>query len=147
MRQEVASAQLFYAHQNLDRRNAADRALELLERWPDQPALRYHIHRALLWDRRVQDAAAEAIFAQIPEGDISQQWHLLMLLGRTREAAELLQPLERAGNTFALAGFLVYPHFDPAPFPSLLRMLEREKVQRPPPVPLPFACPPVGAKQ
>ncbi len=68
-----------------------------------------------------------------------------MLLGRTGEAAELLQPLERAGSTFALAGFLVYPQFDPAPFPSLLKILEREKVQRPPPVPLPFSCPPAAA--
>ncbi len=180
VRQELAFSHVNYAHRNLDLSNAADQAQELLQRWPDQPAILYQIHRALLWDRRVEAAAAvlarwqslrgndeawisipparqacaegrradaEAILAQTPDGDISQRWHLLMLLGRTREAAELLQPLERDGNTFALAGFLVYPQFDPAPFPSLLRILEREKVQRPPPVPLPFACPPAEAKQ
>jgi TolB-like protein len=177
-RPELASAHVNYAHRNLDRREAAELALELLPHWPDHPAILYQVHRALLWDRRVEAAAtvlarwqslrrddelwesipparqacaegrradAEAIFARIPEGDLSQQWHVAMLLGRTRDAAELLQTLERAGNTFALAGFLVYPHFDPTPFPSLMKILERENVQRPPPEPLPFACPPAAA--
>jgi TolB-like protein len=178
VRQEIASLHLNYAHRILDRRKAADQAQELLQRWPDHPGLLYHIHRALLWDRRVEAAAgvlarwqslrsagdswnsipparqacaegrradAEAMLARMPDGDFSQRWHLLMLLGRSQEAAELLQPLESSGNSFALAGFLVYPQFDPAPFPSLLKILEREKVQRPPPVPLPFACPPTAA--
>jgi hypothetical protein len=51
-------------------------------------------------------------------------------------------PLEQDGRVYALASFLTYPHFDPHPFPSLMRVLEREQVERPPPVPLPFACPP-----
>jgi hypothetical protein len=67
-----------------------------------------------------------------------------MMLGRTDEAVALLQPLERAGNTYALAGYLSYPEFDPSPFPSLVRLLEREKVQRPPALALPFACPPAS---
>jgi hypothetical protein len=53
-----------------------------------------------------------------------------------------LLPLEREGRIFALSSFLAFPNFDPSPFPSLLRILEREQVRRPPPVPLPFACPP-----
>ncbi|WP_146908508.1 hypothetical protein [Arenimonas daejeonensis] len=77
--------------------------------------------------------------------DYSQRWHLLMLLGRDDEATDLLQALEKAGNTFALGGFTAYRHFDPTPFPSLMRALEREKVQRAPPIPLPFACPPAKA--
>lgn len=176
-REGPASTHLNYAHRNMDRHKAADLALQLLKRWPDDPELLYQGHRALLWDRRVEDAAAvlarwqsqgddemnwsaipparqacaegrradaEAILAGLAEHDLPQRWHLLMLLGRTGEANDLLQPLERAGNTYALAGFLIYPHFDPAPFPSLMAVLEREKVQRPPAVPLPFACPPAG---
>ena len=81
----------------------------------------------------------------LPPGDIPQRWHLLMLLDRRTEASELLMPLEHSGNVQALAGFLNYPHFDPAPFPSLMRVLDREKVHRPPPRPLPFACRPAGA--
>ena len=156
---------------------AADRGLELLERWPDRPAIAYQIHRALLWDRRVEQAGVvlarwqsmvgpdedwsalpparqacaegrraevEAALDKIAATDISQRWHLLMMLGRTDEAVALLQPFERAGNTSALAGYLAYPEFDPSPFPSLVRMLEREKVQRPPALALPFACPPAS---
>ena len=176
--QQRASAHLNSAHRNLDLDRAADQAMQLFERWPDEPGLLYQVHRALLWDRRVEDAAVvlarwqsltgrneawsvipparqacaegrradvEAILAGLPADDVAQRWHLLMLLGNTGEAADLLQPLERAGNTYALAGFLAYPQFDPAPYPSLMRVLEREKVQRPPPVPLPFACPPAAA--
>jgi TolB-like protein len=177
-REAPALAHLTYAHRNMDRHKAADLALQLLKRWPDEPELLYQVHRALLWDRRVEDAAAvlarwhsqgddesnwsaipparqacaegrradaEAILAGIDQHDLSKRWHLLMLLGRTGEANDLLQQLERAGNTSALAGFLTYRHFDPAPFPSLMAVLERELVQRPPAVPLPFACPPAEA--
>ncbi len=177
VRQSRASAHLNSAHRNLDLHLAADQAQQLFERWPDEPSLLYQVHRALLWDRRVKEAAAvlarwqslggsgeiwgvipparqacaegrradaEAILAGLPADDVPQRWHLLMLLGRTGEAAEVLQPLERAGNTYALAGFLAYPQFDPAPYPSLMRVLEREKVKRPPAVPLPFACPPAA---
>jgi thioredoxin-like negative regulator of GroEL len=178
VRQDLASEHLNFAHRSLARGKAADQALELLQRWPDEAAVLYQVHRALLWDGRVEEAAAvltrwqalttekdawssippgrqacaegrradaEAILAGTPEGDLSQLWHLLMLLGRTGEAAALLQPLEEAGNTFALASYLVYPQFDPSPFQSLMKILEREQVQRPPPEPLPFACPPAAA--
>lgn len=177
LRQEFALTHLNYAHRSMDKARAADLALELYRRWPDQPAILYQIHRALLWDRRVEQAAevlaswksltgadglwnaipparqacaegrraeVEAALAALPVDDLSQRWHLLMLLGKFDDAAELLQPLEAAGNTFALAGFLAYPQFDPAPFPSLMQVLRREKVERPAPVPLPFACPPAS---
>jgi TolB-like protein len=75
----------------------------------------------------------------------STHWLLLGMLGRDVEATELLMALERKGRTFALAGFLNFPNFDPTPFPSLMRVLEREQVKRPPPVPLPFACKRRGA--
>jgi TolB-like protein len=83
----------------------------------------------------------EQVLESLDPADLSQRWHLLMLLGRHDDASALLRPLDEAGNTYALAGFLGYRHFDPAPFPSLLQVLEREKVQRAPPVLLPFACP------
>jgi TolB-like protein len=85
---------------------------------------------------------AEVALAQTHERVVSQRWHLLMLLGRVQEAHESLHALERTGNTYALAGFLVHPHFDPTPFPSLMAVLARERIERPPAEPLPFACPP-----
>jgi TolB-like protein len=87
---------------------------------------------------------AEQILANFDRDDISLRWHMLMLLGEHAAATELLMQFERDGRTYALASFLTYPHFDPSPFPSLMRILEREQVRRPPPVALPFACPPRG---
>ena len=175
LREDFAVLHANSAYRHFARAKAADRGLELLERWPDRPGVAYQIHRALLWDGRVEEAGGvlarwqalggpeqewgalpparqacvegrraevETALDKIAAADISQRWHLLMMLGRTDEAVALLQPLERAGNTYALAGYLSYPEFDPSPFPSLLRMLEREKVQRPPALALAFACPP-----
>jgi TolB-like protein len=173
-REDVAVLHANSAYRHLAKAKAADLGLELLEYWPDRPAIAYQIHRALLWDGRVEQAAVvlarwqsmvgpesewlalpparqacaegrreevEVALAETPASDYSQRWHLLMMLGRTDEAAAALQPLERAGNTYALAGYLTYPEFDPSPFPSLVRMLAREKIQRPPALALPFACP------
>jgi TolB-like protein/thioredoxin-like negative regulator of GroEL len=76
-----------------------------------------------------------------PGQQYSTRWHGMMLLGDHAAATDLLLSLERDGRIYALSSFLVFPNFDPSPFPSLLRILEREQVRRPPPVPLPFACP------
>lgn len=174
-RQEAATLHANAAHRHIDKARAADLGLELVERWPELPWIYYQVHRALLWDRRVEQAAVvmgrwqsmvsptepfhalpparqacaegrraevEAMLEQTPASKISERWHMLTLLGRTQEATAVLQPLERDGNTYALAGFLSFPEFDPSPFPSLVRVLEREKVQRPPALALPFACPP-----
>ena len=49
---------------------------------------------------------------------------------------------EVTGLVFALAGYLGYRVFDPRPFPSLMKVLERERVTVGEPRLLPFACPP-----
>jgi TolB-like protein len=174
-RAELANAHVSFAHRLDDKHLAATQAHALLHRWPDQPALLYQIHRALLWDRQVAPAAqvlehwltvsgetavwtaiprsrqacaegrraeVEAALVALPADALPERWHLMMLLGLTADAIALLQPLERDGRTYALAAMLSYPQFDPRPFPSLMRVLEREKVQRSLPVTLPFACPP-----
>jgi TolB-like protein len=175
LRREMAFLHVNHAHRSGDYTRAADQALVLLERWPDDFAMLYQVHRALLWDGRVDVAAevlkrmrqvaqgderwgalppmrqacaegrredAEQILANFELDDISQRWHLLMLLGEHAAASELLMELERNGRIYPLASFMVFPHFDPSPFPSLMRILEREQIRRPPAVPLPFACPP-----
>ncbi len=176
-RRELAIAHLNYAHRGGDKDKAADQALQILERWPEDDAMLYQAHRSLLWAGRneqargvlarwqslqssspqwsalppARQACAEGRRAEVEKvlrdevavDDVSQQWHLLMLLGRKAEAEQALMPLEESGNTYALAGFLTYAQFDPSPFPSLLQLLEREGVDRPPPVALPFACPPL----
>jgi len=74
--------------------------------------------------------------------DISRLWITHNMLGNTREEIEVLRPLEQSGVPFQLASFLTYTKFDPRPFPSLMAVLEREGVKRPPPAIPPFRCPP-----
>ena len=88
---------------------------------------------------------AQAVFeGQISKEDHNEQWLALLLMGQPEAAAELLQPFEAAGNTYALASYLSYPQFDPRPYPGLMRVLTSEgldpKVLRP----IPFACAPEG---
>jgi TolB-like protein len=180
-RRDWASLHMNYAHRGPDRRRAADQALEVMRRWPDEEELLYQVQRTLLWDGRVEaareaferwrdvagdvpeqasssvipparQAAAEGrcdeverLLDGLPAHDIGQRWHLLMLLDRRVEAAQVLMPLERSGNLQALAGHLNYRQFDPAPYPSLVRAMQRENIQRPPAVALPFACKRQGA--
>jgi hypothetical protein len=177
LRRDMAIFHTNQAHRSGNFALAADQAMAVREWWPDDYDVLYQVHRALLWDRRV-DAAAEVLvrmqrvargdgmlpparqacaegrrdeaeqilttFAGVEFLNLSQHWHMLMLLGEHAAATELLMQLERDGRTYALSSFLTYPHFDPSPFPSLMRILEREQVRRPPPVALPFACPPRG---
>ena len=73
--------------------------------------------------------------------NIASEWIILMLLGETEQATELLRGLEANGVPYQLGSWLVFHTFDPSPFPSLLQMLQRENVQRPPAATIPFACP------
>jgi len=175
VRLDVAFAHLNYAYRAIDKHRAADQASILGHRWHDHLSVLYQVHRALLWDRRVDDAAvvlerylalaagtgedtsiprarqacaegrradAEAVLAALPADARPARWHVLTMLGRPAEALALLEAEERDGNLFGVAGYLVYPNFDPTPLPSLVKLLAREKVVRPPPLALPFACPP-----
>jgi len=138
---------LYQAHRTLLWEERVAAAGELLERMTrvaqgDEPWAIVPLARQACAEGRRADA--EQHLASLDPENVSLRWHILMVLGEEEAATELLMELEREGRTYALASFLTYPHFDPRPFPSLMRVLEREQVQRPPPVPLPFACPPAG---
>ena len=70
-----------------------------------------------------------------------------MLLGREDEAAEVLRPFAAGSAPGGIADFLIYGQFDPRPYPSLMAVLEREGIERPPPLKIPFACPPPAASE
>jgi hypothetical protein len=133
------------AHRTLLWDGRVEDARRVLDRWEavkdnDLWAILPPARQACVEGRRPD---VERALADLSDDDRSlRRWHLLMLLGRHDEAAELVQPLELAGNTEALSGYLIFDHFDPTPYPSLMAVLAREKAERPPPVPLPFACPP-----
>lgn len=152
--------------------SVADKGLTWLKRWPNDAALSYQTHRALLWAGRIGDAAN--LLERMPESmsqnrllrarqacaegreddakvileelrstgnrDVATEWMLLMLLDQRQEAIDLLRDYETGGVPYQLASWLVLNIFDPEPYPSLVQMLKREDVQRPPVSAIPFAC-------
>ena len=90
-------------------------------------------------------ATAEALLAGLEKNDprnLSNRWHLNMLLGNKEAARRALDPFADSGVPYLLVDFLTYMQFDPTPFPSLMRVLERENIKRPAAVEIPFQCPP-----
>ena len=67
---------------------------------------------------------------------------LARFLGDDERATKILRQYESEEVPYQLATFLHYHIFDPRPFPSLMKVLERENIERPLPVEIPFACPP-----
>jgi TolB-like protein len=170
-----ANSYINEAYRWADPAEAADFALEVIQRWPNSSTLLYQAHRTLLWAGRFREASevAARYLALVPGGaplvsgreacasgdrkaaeqilaglstdsgqDLSTKWILLNLLGNSAAETEVLRPLEQSGVPYQLATFLAYPKFDARPYPTLMAVLEREGVQRPPPPVPPFRCPP-----
>lgn len=62
------------------------------------------------------------------------------VLGLPEQAAAVLMPYHDSGQLFELSRFLIYPYFDPRPYPKLVAMLQQQGIERPPPLAIPFAC-------
>ncbi len=73
---------------------------------------------------------------------VAVEWMILMLLSASQEATQLLRVYESGEVPYQLSSWLVFHKFDPSPFPSLVQMIDRENVTRPPAAEIPFACPP-----
>jgi hypothetical protein len=69
-------------------------------------------------------------------------WLMLLMLGDNESAEASLRPYESDETPQTLVSWLVYHKFDPSPFPSVMAVLERENVNRPPPAELPYICAP-----
>lgn len=69
-------------------------------------------------------------------------WLILLLLDDKEAAVEILRPYDIEGLPKLIGGWLTYSKFDPSPFPELMAILDRENVVRPPPVQMPYTCPP-----
>ena len=67
-------------------------------------------------------------------------WLVLKMLGEEEEALAILRQFEFPEAPYVIANWLSYKTFDPSPFPDLVVVLEREDVNRPPAIELPYAC-------
>jgi TolB-like protein len=140
-----AAGVMYQVHRSLlwaERYDEADRIAARFRSLTGEPNPIFDARLACVAGDRDQ---AEAILARLDVSrgnEISLIWHILMLLGRERAAADLLMPLDASGVPFQLASWLVYPQFDASHFPNLQRVLRREGIERAEPAEIPFKCPP-----
>ena len=136
---------MYQTHRNLLFAQRVDEAAEVMQAY----AQRYNLH----WLLAARQACAEnrpeevrEILARYGEeinvNSANPKWLVLNMLGEREQAVEVLRHFENPQVPFILAGWLSYRMFDPTPFPSLMQILERENIDRPPPRPLPYACTP-----
>lgn len=97
-------------------------------------------------DRHIAEAIVRDVDPKVTNS-VNVTWLMSNLLGDQQAVIDILQPLETQGVPFQLGSLLAYKQFDPRPFPSLMAVLEREGIERPPPVTPPFSCPPAGEHQ
>jgi TolB-like protein/thioredoxin-like negative regulator of GroEL len=141
------SDQLFYqAHRTLLWAGRQREATEIARRYELLEPGGHPLVRARQACAEGNRAAAERQFEALdPDNNnniLAQRWLMLIMLGLSGEETEILRPLAQSGIPFQLSTFLTYPQFDPRPYPELMEVLEREGVERPPPLALPFKCPP-----
>jgi len=87
------------------------------------------------------EQAAEEYFRSLenPKTEVAS-WHLYTLLGRFDDAEDVIRQTTSPDVLYSRAAWLFYRQFDPAPFPELLALLEREQVERKPTLQPPFMC-------
>ncbi len=83
---------------------------------------------------------ADTIFKQYQGTDSNTAWLGSLILGRNEEATKAVAKLIESDLPYQRSMPLTYRVFDPSPFPSVLELLERENIQRPPPLQMPFRC-------
>ena len=74
--------------------------------------------------------------------DLIDQWQIAQIMGETRQAAEILQPLDRHGKLQTLLQFMINPSFDSALYPNLRTAMARDGVVRWKVWSMPGACRP-----
>ncbi|MEM9305610.1 MAG: tetratricopeptide repeat protein, partial [Pseudomonadota bacterium] len=122
----------------------ASQVVEEMRRAPPMPAHQQEnvaIREACAaGDRDAAEALLNAMGPDHPFG----RWYGALLLGYKDRAATALAPMdETEAGLDDLAGYLVFPHFDPSPYPRLMARIGNDLVREKPIVEtLPFACPP-----
>ena len=136
---------LYQAHRALLSAGKAMEASQLLSRLMSSNAPGPEKFLPRLRQACAEGRAADAgkLYAQyLAQGAsrVTQRWLALQLLGRGKEAARLLEPLDQSGDLHALAAYLAYPQFDVAQYPHLEAELVAQGIHRPPVRHMPYAC-------
>ena len=87
------------------------------------------------------EATARGVMTEMEERyDDDTLWIPYHLTGQLEKVEAIMRPIHDTGQLYALSEFLNYPYFDPNPYPELMKVLQREGIDRPEPIEIPFAC-------
>jgi len=88
-----------------------------------------------------EEAMAREIIEEFERDyDDDTLWIPYNVTGQLDKVEDVLKPIYESGQLFPLSELLNYPYFDPYPYPRLMELLEREGINRPDPIEIPFAC-------
>ena len=88
-------------------------------------------------------ADAERIYAaalQAFPDNLSLKWHSNKIMGYDETARELFREFDDRGEFVTLYSYLIYPHFDPKPYPNFMRALSGRGVRERPIEELSYRC-------
>ena len=91
----------------------------------------------------LRTADAERIFAAALRAfpnNLSLKWHSNMIMGYDEAARELFREFDDRGEFVTLYSYLIYPHFDPKPYPNFMRALFGRGVRERPVEALWYRC-------
>jgi TolB-like protein len=97
--------------------------------------------RQLCAEQRI--AEAEAFFAKMIEdypGDVGITWLGAKIVGHDDDAKRLFTEFDEAGDIDTLMDYINYPHFDPKPFPKLMKHLAGQGMEEREVLELPYRC-------
>ncbi|MDA0705880.1 MAG: hypothetical protein O2805_04485 [Proteobacteria bacterium] len=138
-----SSSLIYQTHRTLMWARRADEAAILARQYRDLFGFNAMVEaRQACMEGRAEDLLAilDGVLAEEPV-QLFDAWAIYLLLDDKAAAEAILRPLDEGAPVNVLGNWLNYQQFDPRPFPKLMAMLQREGIQRPPPVPMPYTCP------
>ena len=138
---------MYQTHRTLLFAHRVDEARTVMQSFAQRYGVAHGLMRArqMCAENRLDDLRDlyEANFAgEVTVNSGNSTWLVLNMLGEKERALDVLREFDVPQVPFIIANWLSYRQFDPTPFPSLMQVLQREDVDRPPPRPLPYACTP-----
>ncbi len=136
---------VYQAHRAFLWDGAIDEARELLPFINSSQLPWFNKNLATLRQACADENTAEALkihedfVEEYHEGEVLL-WISYHTLGQREQASAVLVAYDQANQLYALSSYLVYPYFDPRPFPNLMEVLERQGIDRPAPIDIPFRC-------
>lgn len=135
---------IYQTHRNLLFAGRVEEAANVMRQYEQ----RYQLHPLMIARQACAENRPEPlheIYEQVYGGVVgvnsgNPTWLILKMLGEEEQAVTVLRNFEFDELPFIMANWLFYTYFDPAPFPALMAVLERENISRPPTIELPYAC-------